>query len=336
MRIPSPDDIWQGLVNRLPKSIGGWVWNVTYILAWITLPYSIASAISDLRIVIEVIGWLYSHLDFLAGIIDWMRPIVVGALDVWRTLTAPIRQFLGALLPFAVEQIYIDLGTIVLVSLPSLVRYSFQHNVRMRAERVRTVASDLAQKKKVAMDAEIKRREKELHEAKKSKNENSGIFGWIGGILAGGIALIVAPPLAPAAFGLGAGLGASAGENSTSAPDRSQEISRASEDLKQAEMELATAQVRSALEMKRLRQARSLVWVSAILSLLALLVADAYFRTETSASELRRPAGDERAMCVTRFDPGRACACTRDPTNQGVSRQSRDGSVNYCWVRPRE
>jgi len=38
MRIASPEQAFKSMVDRLPRSIGDLLWNVTYLIAWVTLP----------------------------------------------------------------------------------------------------------------------------------------------------------------------------------------------------------------------------------------------------------------------------------------------------------
>ncbi|MGH6950008.1 MAG: hypothetical protein ACREH4_03995 [Vitreimonas sp.] len=313
MHTTSPNE--QGsLRDRLPKRLSDWVWNISYLLAWVALPNAIVSVIAGLPSVVDATMSLYREADAPQPVLDLWSLTILGALDLWRTVTALPLDWLRDEQSIEAQQQHVDFAIIVVLCLPSLMRYLFQQRARERRAQLAATKAELAHAEEAA----------HAH-AHAAARENSAAGAILGGVI-GAIVGALFPPLLFAAVAVGASIGAVAGESSAHAePEREAAIA--------ALRRKADAEAKAvAMADRRLIQARALVLTSAILVLFAaLLVVTDSTRRDGAAGQEPPPFG-ARATCETRMSPGEPCACRTAPEKVGQSRRSEYGTANYCWV----
>ncbi len=105
MRIATPDALFARFVALLPKSIGDALWNVTYFIAWITLPASFLSLILDLQLVIQ---WAMLALKLLPDL-HTIWDVAVAVVAAWRTFTQPFHDLLTQLVQISLPRAFTDL-----------------------------------------------------------------------------------------------------------------------------------------------------------------------------------------------------------------------------------
>lgn len=120
--IPSPDGIFRKMLRALPRPVAALTENVTYAIAWITLPLSFLNTIADLRIVAEGLQWLYRLAKALRPMLDAAAPILAAILCAWREITEPFHTWLLSWLPFAIPVHLVDLLIVAAFVTPSVIR----------------------------------------------------------------------------------------------------------------------------------------------------------------------------------------------------------------------
>lgn len=119
--------------EALLRQIFGPFWNVAIVFGWITLPLAFINAIGEIRLVITAYSWVIEHAGTLVvDAIEAARPSVKAVIAVWREATAPLRDWLAAVLPFHVPDEAVDLITANAVCAPSLGRLIWALTERRR------------------------------------------------------------------------------------------------------------------------------------------------------------------------------------------------------------
>lgn len=194
MALLSPGDVFHRLVQRLPAGPAGVLWNVTYVFAWVTLPYSVYGAIRDLAFVLHYATILGSRLpEMLLGAARWILTQVDATLALWRSITGPIREWLATQpIPFA-EQLA-DIAVVPLLLLPSLVRYVLHRGIYLAedvAARVTRSEAELAARR--AAEAAAARADAQ------SDNVSGGIASGVavGAVVGGPVGAVIGVLSAP-------------------------------------------------------------------------------------------------------------------------------------------
>ena len=293
MRIWSPQALLHRIVTRLPRGIGDIFWNVTYLLAWVSLPYTVMGALRDLSLVLNAVSQLMNALPDYRDLLRSVGSTLTAALEVWRWITEPIRDLIAQMnVPFAAQ--LSDLAVLGLLILPSLLRFLFERRNHERASR----------------DLETARQN--LEALRDQAAEREGVKRtWATGLGAGvgvlGVGLI-GPAAVPLGIALANGLSSLGDRPGTGRePGMSSQLSRA--------------------EKSRIRLGQSilLVRVSLVMGLivLVLVISNWFFA----------PAMVDDAMCSTRRAVGETCSCFIDPDRNGISTPAPDGNVNLCLPR---
>lgn len=115
------------------RQVFGPLWNIVIVFGWITLPLAFLSAIHDLKLVIDAGIWIYRHAGTIVrDLIDAVAPTAKAAVAFWRELTAPLRAWLLATLPFRLPDEALDLIAINAFCAPSLARVIWAGGERRR------------------------------------------------------------------------------------------------------------------------------------------------------------------------------------------------------------
>lgn len=110
------------MLSALPRSVASLIWNLTYSVAWTTLPLSFLNTVGDLGIVARGVRWAYGRVEALRPFLDSAAPVIGIVLNFWRRITEPFHAWLGQLLPFAVPVHVADLLIVVVFVAPSIFR----------------------------------------------------------------------------------------------------------------------------------------------------------------------------------------------------------------------
>ncbi len=125
MRIISPFEALRALTDRLPDSVAAWVWNITYLLAWISIPFTILGTLWDLRLAVQFIYWLFAQLPSLAQFFAPLIEPLSQVLLFWRQITDPLARLMVEWgLPF--PRYLADFAMLGIFLVPSFFRYLFQ------------------------------------------------------------------------------------------------------------------------------------------------------------------------------------------------------------------
>jgi hypothetical protein len=123
MRIATPDSLFRWLIDKLPKSAGDLIWNVTYCVAWITLPLWFVDTLADIQAVVTFISLIMERVTpSIRLALLWMYDLMHPALVAWRTLVAPLHSWLSAVLPFDVPEQVTETVLAFLPAAPALLR----------------------------------------------------------------------------------------------------------------------------------------------------------------------------------------------------------------------
>lgn len=122
MSIPSPDRVFRRTLKGLPRPLAALIENVTYAIAWVTLPLSFLNTIADLRIVASTLQWLVVRAEALRPWLDAAAPIIAAIVSTWRQLTEPFHAWLSSWVPFTIPLHLVDLAIVAAFVTPSVLR----------------------------------------------------------------------------------------------------------------------------------------------------------------------------------------------------------------------
>ncbi|WBQ10408.1 hypothetical protein L2D01_01230 [Hyphomonadaceae bacterium ML37] len=303
MALLSPGDVFHRLVQRLPAGPAGVLWNVTYVFAWVTLPYSVYGAIRDLAFVLHYATILGSRLpEMLLGAARWILTQVDATLALWRSITGPIREWLATQpIPFA-EQLA-DIAVVPLLLLPSLVRYVLHRGIYL--------AEDVAARV-TRSEAELAARRAAEAAAARADAQSDNVSGGI----ASGVAVgaVVGGPVGAVIGGI---IGAIAGAMASDDADSDQPGSAAAAEAEERAR-------RAALARRRYGQSRTI--------LIASLIGAALVTALITVNWHVAPRIGADAPCRTVRAAGETCWCFPGAPD-GLSAPAPDGGRNYCLAR---
>lgn len=177
----------QALTARLPQSLADWLWNLTYIMAWVSLPFTIVNVVHDLGIVARFFAWLVTIIPDLSVVYAFLMEPLAEIVRVWRMLTQPIYELLLAFeIPF--PMIVSDFVVLVVLLVPSLIRFFFQRSAYERSREARAAKN------------------RELSEEQNGLGTGAGIGAGVGTIF-GPLGTLLGGALGAAASGLLSNLG---------------------------------------------------------------------------------------------------------------------------------
>ena len=322
--IPTPRAVFAMVVGRLPASLAAWIWNTTYIAAWVFLPYSVISMIRDLAIVANTvrraIGQLGEHIPFLSEAVTKIYDNIQGFFGFWDFIAWPFDWFFKWLeIPFAAQ--IAELAPLPLLLLPSLFRYMSQR-VHMLAE---SRASQDARRRASEAEADYQRRcaerDEQRRKAKATAEEQaaSARGGSASSAAAAGIAIgaVVAGPIGAVIGGV---IGAIAGA-ATADEVAPEHVPDAVDHRPRYWSEADRARERERQSLRRYAQAKSLLGASlASVALVGGLIAGNWAYASISNT----------AICDTkRTEPGEECYCSF-PGPSGRTTRAPNGSGYLC------
>lgn len=121
--VPSPERFAENTIKGLPTALGSVLLTIYAIFQWITVPASVLSAISDLRVATDFWRIIYEGAAALRPALDALETAVRPVLTAWRSLTAPLHRLILDWLPtLPLPQLLIDLALIALICVPSILR----------------------------------------------------------------------------------------------------------------------------------------------------------------------------------------------------------------------
>jgi hypothetical protein len=121
--LPTPEDVVRKGIGALPTTIGGALLTLYSIFQWVSVPTSLLSQLSELRVIVDFWRGLYGQLVALRPVLDVLANAGASVLVGWRAFTAPVRELVVALLPhLVIPQLVVDLVVIALICAPSFVR----------------------------------------------------------------------------------------------------------------------------------------------------------------------------------------------------------------------
>jgi hypothetical protein len=300
MALATPSEVFHRLVRSLPSGPAGFLWNLTYIFAWITLPYSIYGAIRDLAFVIHYVVSFSARLpELLLGAFGWAVGQVDATLTLWRVVTAPIREWMASQpIPFA-EQLA-DVSVVPLLLLPSFVRFGLHRGIFIAedvAARITRSEAELAARRAAEAAA--------AKEAERGENVSGGIAGGIlmGAVVGGPVGAVVGGIIGAIAGALGSG------DDGADQPD-SAAAARAEERAR-----------RAAIARRRYDQSRTI--------LVASLLAAGLVTALIAANWRFSPQVSEPAPCATIRAVGEVCRC-EGGWPEGVAYADPAGGRNRC------
>lgn len=141
MRVLSVEQLFERTLDRLPRRLGDFIWNIVQISTYITLPTSFLSAIYDLRIVGVVARWLSERLSALQPMLLTAADAASFVVGLWRTFTAPLRDWMFSWLPWTIEPLWFDVAVCVLLPVPSVLRWILAQRAHRRRALEKTAIS---------------------------------------------------------------------------------------------------------------------------------------------------------------------------------------------------
>lgn len=95
------------------------IWRWLYrIFVCAMMPLAFVSAVSDLKVVIDAVAWLYDQLTSLQFSIRAIGNLIETAVLAWRSFTAPVRDWIYSLFPIGIDAFWFDLVALVMIPAP--------------------------------------------------------------------------------------------------------------------------------------------------------------------------------------------------------------------------
>lgn len=138
--LPTPEDVSKGVVKALPASVGSALLTIYSVFQWVSVPTSLLSQLTDLKMAADFWRSLYSQAIALRPLLDAIFGVFAPVLEAWRAVTRPLVEAFERLLPsIVVPHLVVDLIVIALICAPSIVRMYW---LRASAERWLTARTE--------------------------------------------------------------------------------------------------------------------------------------------------------------------------------------------------
>jgi hypothetical protein len=99
--IPSPETFAKKSLVRAPRWLQRFTGNGLSVLAWVGLPTTILSSLSNLKTVLDGATWLYAHAGLLQPALAFFGRAFTFVVSIWRAVTHPVWQALSVWLHIA-------------------------------------------------------------------------------------------------------------------------------------------------------------------------------------------------------------------------------------------
>jgi hypothetical protein len=121
--VPTPEQLAEGAVKSLPASVGSLLLTLYAVFQWISVPASLLSQLSELRVAVDLWRGLYERAASLRPLLDTLEALAAPVFSAWRSFTAPVRELIAEWLPsLPMPQLFIDIAFVALICLPSILR----------------------------------------------------------------------------------------------------------------------------------------------------------------------------------------------------------------------
>lgn len=111
--LPSVEEATRTALRAAPKPVRTLVRNTLAAVSWIGLPATVLSTLSGLRWVIDAAAWCFQHAGLLQPVFAAVGQGIAWIVMLWRGLTHPLWEALGAWLGFGLPAWLPDVLTLL-------------------------------------------------------------------------------------------------------------------------------------------------------------------------------------------------------------------------------